>query len=75
MAVHTDTGPDAPTPETAAVAEAAAIGIVDATAEEDAVTGAALNMLAALGAKDPGTLGAIKSTMFATAVAALKSVG
>jgi enoyl-CoA hydratase/carnithine racemase len=56
-------------------AEAAAIGIVDATAEEDAVTGAALNMLAALGAKDPGTLGAIKNTMFATAVAALKSVG
>ena len=56
-------------------AEAAAMGIVDATAEEDAVTGAALNMLAALGAKDPGTLGAIKNTMFATAVAALKAVG
>src|SRR6201991_1357412 len=34
-------------------AEAAAIGIVDATAEEDAVTGKALNMLAPLGAKDP----------------------
>ena len=51
--------------------DAAAIGIVDATAEEDAVVGAAINMLAALGAKDPGTLGAIKNTMFATAVAAL----
>jgi Delta3-Delta2-enoyl-CoA isomerase len=51
--------------------DAAAIGIVDATAEEDAVVGAAINMLAPLGAKDPGTLGAIKNTMFATAVAAL----
>ena len=51
--------------------EAAAIGIVDATADEDAVTGAAINMLAPLGGKDQGTLGAIKNTMFATAVAAL----
>ncbi len=55
-------------------AEAAAIGIVDATAEEDAVTGAALDTLATLGAKDPGTLGAIKNTMFAPAVAALTAV-
>ena len=55
-------------------AEAAAIGIVDATAEEDAVTGTALNILAPLGAKDPGTIGAIKNTMFATAVAALTAV-
>jgi enoyl-CoA hydratase/carnithine racemase len=54
--------------------DAAAIGIVDATADEDAVTGVALNMLAPLGAKDPGTLGAIKNTMFAPAVAALKAV-
>lgn len=54
--------------------EAAAIGIVDATADEDSVTGAALNMIAPLGAKDPGTLGAIKNTMFATAVSALKDV-
>jgi enoyl-CoA hydratase/carnithine racemase len=53
--------------------DAAAIGIVDATAEEDAVVGAAINTLARLGAKDPGTLGAIKSTMFATAAAALMS--
>ena len=51
--------------------EAAAIGIVDATADEDAVTGAAINMLAPLGGKDQGTLGAIKNTMFATVVAAL----
>jgi enoyl-CoA hydratase/carnithine racemase len=51
--------------------EAAAIGIVDATADEDSVTGAAINMLAPLGGKDQGTLGAIKNTMFATAVAAL----
>src|SRR6478735_7021214 len=49
-------------------AEAAAIGLVDAVAEEDAVTGAALNILAPLGAKDPGTLGAIKNTMFGAAV-------
>ena len=51
--------------------EAAAIGIVDATADEDAVTGAAINILAPLGGKDQGTLGAIKNTMFAAAVAAL----
>jgi len=49
-------------------ADATAIGIVDATAEEDAVVGAAINTLAPLGAKDQGTLGAIKNTMFATAV-------
>ncbi len=55
--------------------DAAAIGIVDATAEEDAVVGAAINMLAPLGAKDAGTLGAIKNTMFATAVAALTAAG
>jgi len=51
--------------------DAAAIGIVDATAEEDAVVGTAINTLAPLGAKDPGTLGAIKNTMFAGAVKAL----
>jgi enoyl-CoA hydratase/carnithine racemase len=54
--------------------EAAAFGIVDATAEEDAVTGTALNILAPLGAKDPGTIGAIKNTMFASAAAALTAV-
>jgi enoyl-CoA hydratase/carnithine racemase len=51
--------------------DAAAIGIVDATAEEDTVVGTAINTLAPLGAKDPGTLGAIKNTMFAGAVTAL----
>ncbi len=51
--------------------DAAAVGIVDASAEEDAVIGTAINMLAPLGAKDPGTLGAIKNTMFAPAVTAL----
>lgn len=55
-------------------AEAAAIGIVDATAAEDAVTGTALNILAPLGAKDTGTLGAIKNTMFAAAAATLRAV-
>jgi enoyl-CoA hydratase/carnithine racemase len=53
--------------------DAAAMGIVDSTADEDAVVGAAINTLAPLGAKDPGTLGAIKNTMFATAAAALTS--
>ena len=54
--------------------EAAAIGIVDATAGEHAVTATAIDMLTPLGGKDSGTLGAIKNTMFATAVAALKAV-
>ena len=53
--------------------DAVAIGIVDATAEEDAVVGTAINTLAPLGAKDSGTLGAIKNTMFAGAVTALKN--
>jgi enoyl-CoA hydratase/carnithine racemase len=48
--------------------DAVATGIVDATAEEDEVVGAAIDRLAPLGAKDPGTLAAIKNTMFATAV-------
>ncbi|WP_378729746.1 enoyl-CoA hydratase-related protein [Nocardia brasiliensis] len=51
--------------------DALAVDIVDATAAEGAVTDAALGLLAPLGAKDPGTLGAIKNTMFADAVAAL----
>ena len=52
-------------------AEAAEIGIVDATAGEDAVTAAATELLRPLGVKDPGTLGAIKQTMFRTAMRAL----
>ena len=52
-------------------ADALQFAIVDATAGEDAVTDAALGFLAPLGGKDPGTLGAIKNTMFAPAIAAL----
>jgi enoyl-CoA hydratase/carnithine racemase len=51
--------------------DARAIGIVDATPGEGAVTSAAIEILTPLGAKDSGTLGAIKNTMFAPAVAAL----
>jgi enoyl-CoA hydratase/carnithine racemase len=51
--------------------DALQFAIVDATAAEDAVTDTAVGLLAPLGDKDPGTLGAIKNTMFAPAVAAL----
>lgn len=51
--------------------DAAAAGIVDATAPEGELVSAATELLAPLGAKDPGTLAAIKQTMFATAVEAL----
>ncbi|MEU2032901.1 enoyl-CoA hydratase-related protein [Nocardia amamiensis] len=51
--------------------DAVAVDIVDATAAEGAVTDTALALLAPLGGKDPGTLGAIKNTMYARAVAAL----
>lgn len=55
--------------------EAAAIGIVDATAVEGEVPAAALELLRPLAGKDPGTLGAIKATMFGPAVAALTTDG
>ncbi|OBK16489.1 enoyl-CoA hydratase-related protein [Mycobacterium asiaticum] len=55
-------------------ADAAGIGIVDATAGEGAVTAAAVELLSPLGGKDRGTLGAIKTTMFGPAVAALTAV-
>lgn len=45
--------------------------IVDATCAEDAVTETAIDMLRPLHGKDPGTLGAIKQTMFESAVRAL----
>ncbi|MDI9950998.1 enoyl-CoA hydratase/isomerase family protein [Rhodococcus sp. IEGM 1305] len=48
-------------------------GLVDGTAPEGAVLGAAVDLIAPLAGKDTGTLGAIKSTMFAPAVAALAS--
>lgn len=55
-------------------ADALGYGIVDATAGEDAVTAAALDMLRPLAGKDPGTLGAIKTTMFGAAARALTAV-
>lgn len=51
--------------------DAAAAGIVDTTAAEGELVSAAIELLTPLGAKDPGTLAAIKQTMFAPAVAAL----
>lgn len=54
--------------------EAAGLGIVDATADEGAVTAAATEALRPLAGKDPGTLGAIKQTMFRTAARALIDV-
>jgi enoyl-CoA hydratase/carnithine racemase len=47
------------------------LGLVDAVAAEGAVTPAAVDLLRPLGGKDPGTLGAIKQTMFGPAVDAL----
>ncbi|HZQ31312.1 MAG TPA: enoyl-CoA hydratase/isomerase family protein [Mycobacterium sp.] len=54
--------------------DAAAIGLVDATAADGEVPRAAAEMLRPLGDKDPGTLGAIKQTMFRQAVDALTKV-
>jgi enoyl-CoA hydratase/carnithine racemase len=51
--------------------DAAALGIVDATADEAQVTAAAVELLRPLGSKDRGTLGAIKQTMFGQAASAL----
>jgi Delta3-Delta2-enoyl-CoA isomerase len=51
--------------------DALQFGIVDATAAEGAVTDDAVGLLAPLGGKDPGTLGAIKKTMYGPAIAAL----
>ena len=56
-------------------ADALQTGLVDATAEESAVTSTASAFLAPIGAKDRGTLGAIKTTMFGPAIAALTSQG
>lgn len=55
-------------------ADAAAIGIVDATAGEGEVTAAAIDLLSPLGAKNPGTLGAIKATMFGDTVQKLTAI-
>jgi enoyl-CoA hydratase/carnithine racemase len=51
--------------------DAVSLGLVDAVAAEGAVTPAAVDLLRPLDGKDPGTLGAIKQTMFAPAVRAL----
>ncbi|MFG1935038.1 enoyl-CoA hydratase-related protein [Mycobacterium sp. NPDC048908] len=53
-------------------ADAAAIGLVTATASEHEVVSTAVEMVTPLKGKDPGTLRAIKSTMFANATAALR---
>ena len=53
--------------------EAAELGMVDATTGEGAVTAAAAELLRPLAGKDPGTLGAIKRTMFRAAAEALTS--
>lgn len=45
--------------------------IVDATADERALPGAAIDLLRRLGAKDAGTLGAIKNTTFGRVALAL----
>ncbi len=50
--------------------DAVSLGLVDAVAAEDAVTRAAVDLLRPLD-KDPGTLGAIKQTMFGSAADAL----
>jgi enoyl-CoA hydratase/carnithine racemase len=51
--------------------EALQFGIVDATAAEGSVVDDAIASIAPLGGKDPGTLGAIKQTMYGPAIAAL----
>lgn len=51
--------------------DAEEFGIVDASCADGAVTDAALDVLRPLQGKDPGTLGAIKQTMFDSAVRAL----
>ncbi len=51
--------------------EAEAAGLVDRTAGADGVLDAAVELVTPLAGKDPGTLGAIKSTMYAAAVDAL----
>jgi Delta3-Delta2-enoyl-CoA isomerase len=51
--------------------DAEAFGIVDATADEGALPGAAIDLLRPLGVKDAGTLGAIKNTIFGRVAKAL----
>src|ERR1700752_237459 len=53
-------------------ADAETAGLVNATAQEDAVMTTAIELVTPLKGKDPGTLQAIKSTMFASVTAALR---
>ena len=52
--------------------DAEAVGLVTATAPEDKVTATAVDLVAGFKGKNPGTLQAIKSTMFASVTAALR---
>ena len=54
-------------------AEARELGLVDDTASEAELRDRAVARVRPLAGKDPGTLGAIKSTMFAGAVSALRA--
>lgn len=56
-------------------AEAEAAGIVDATVEEESLVADAVARVAHLTGKDVGTLGAIKSTMFASVLELLQGPG
>ncbi|HEX3778627.1 MAG TPA: enoyl-CoA hydratase-related protein [Pseudonocardiaceae bacterium] len=53
--------------------QAREVGLVDATADLAALLGTAVEMVGSLAGKDRGTLGAIKATMFAPALAALRT--
>jgi enoyl-CoA hydratase/carnithine racemase len=53
-------------------ADAEALGLVSATAPQDKVRTTAVELATGLTGKDPGTLQAIKSTMFASVTAALR---
>ena len=55
--------------------EAKAAALVDDTATEADLIDAAVTRIAAIAGKDPGTLGAIKNTMYANAVTALATTG
>lgn len=55
--------------------DAAQFGLVDVACPADAVTGTAVDQIRPLGGKDPGTLGAIKQTMFGHVVRALTDSG
>jgi enoyl-CoA hydratase/carnithine racemase len=55
--------------------EALASGIVDATASEADLVGAATALVAPLAGKDADTLGKIKTTMYAATLAALAAAG